>query len=63
MRHWQYEIEIALQRKMIYELKQGLEAKVKLYEDKFGPLDIPPADISKSDVVNENTESTKVEQK
>ncbi|CAG8706727.1 3791_t:CDS:2, partial [Cetraspora pellucida] len=83
----QYEVEIALQRKMIYELKQSLEesdnqlismdnemerlqdlvfrlrAKVKLYEDKFGPLDNPPADISKSDVVNEDTESTKVEQK
>ncbi|CAG8577306.1 5603_t:CDS:2, partial [Racocetra persica] len=83
----QYEVEIALQRKMIYELKQGLEesdnqlismdnemerlqdlvfklrAKVKLYEDKFGPLDTSPADVSKPDVVNEKAESTKVEQK
>ncbi|RIB19505.1 hypothetical protein C2G38_1259061 [Gigaspora rosea] len=83
----QYEVEIALQRKMIYELKQGLEesdnqlismdnemerlqdlvfrlrAKVKLYEDKYGPLNNSPVDITKLEVVNEEAESTKVDQK
>ncbi|CAG8741770.1 8751_t:CDS:1, partial [Dentiscutata erythropus] len=38
-------------------------AKVKLYEDKFGPLNNSSVDITKSEVINEETESTKVEQK
>ncbi|CAG8845915.1 1576_t:CDS:1, partial [Racocetra persica] len=36
------------------------KAKVKLYEDKFGPL---PVDASKSDVINKETEFTKLEPK
>ncbi|CAG8682035.1 10689_t:CDS:2 [Dentiscutata erythropus] len=43
----------------LQDLVFRLRAKVKLYEDKFGPLNNSSVDITKSEVVNEETESTK----